>query len=166
MIHSTATKRIAAIVLASGALLLGAAALRAQNPVPLGSPYGDLREVTLQGKLVALQDELARKYGAKANPAAEKQWAIALPDGHYYTFLDTPDYRKLVAARPESRAVEVKARLFPRSQILEVLSYQSLAAEQVKRRYYCSVCAIYADDFGPCACCGRELELLPLQAAK
>lgn len=160
------TNRIPAFTLAAVALLLGAAALRAQNPVPLGSPYGDLREVTLQGKLVALQDELARKYGAKANPAAEKQWALALPDGRYYTFLDTPDYRKLVAERPESGAVEVKARLFPRSQILEVVSYQKLAAERIRRRYYCSVCAIYADDFGPCACCGRELELLPPEKEK
>lgn len=132
----------------------------------MGFPYGNLREVTLQGKLVSLEEELARKYGAKVPGGGEKQWALALPEGQYYTFLQTPAYRKMAAERPESGAVEVKARLFPRSQILEVLSYRPIEAQAIRRRFYCPVCSIYAEDFGPCACCGKELEPVKPEGGK
>ena len=150
-----------------GLLLLGAAALRAQDPGAPGAPgfpYGDLKEVTLQGKLVSQQDEFARKYGARVAPGAEKQWALATPEGQYYTFLETAEYRKLTAANlsaiDNAWAVEVKARLFPRSQILELQSFRVLPAETIRRRFYCGVCDIYTEDFGPCACCGKEMVLI------
>lgn len=153
--------RFPAYLLAGASLLFGAAALRAQNPGEPGFPYGDLKEVTLRGKLVSLQDELARKYGARvAGGGAEKQWGLALPEGQYYTFLATEGYRKLAGANLQGQAVEVKARLFPRSQILEVLSFQPVSAEGLKRRFHCGVCEIYTEDFGPCACCGKEMQLI------
>lgn len=125
-----------------------------------GSPYGDLKEVTLQGKLVSLQEELARKYGARPQGAGETQWALALPEGQYFTFFDNRSYRELLAAGLGGKAVEVRARLFPRSQLLELLSHRPIPAESIQRRFYCSVCDIHATDFGPCACCGREYELV------
>lgn len=115
--------------------------------------------MTLQGRLVSLEEELAKKYGAKV-ASADRQWALALPEGRYYTFLHTPGYRKMAAERPPSGAVEVKARLFPRSQLLELLSFKPIDSQGLRRRFYCGVCAIYAADFGPCACCGKELELV------
>src|SRR5437870_1626491 len=90
------------------ALGTAAGALRAQNrPGDVGFPYGDLKEVTLQGKLISLGDELARKYGARTTGASpEKQWALALPEGQLYTFLDNEAYRKLAAANLGGQAVE------------------------------------------------------------
>lgn len=160
-------RRLVSPLLAAAALLLGAAALRAQNPGEPGFPYGDLKEVTLQGKLISLQDELARKYGARvAGGGSEKQWALALPEGQYYTFLDTEGYRKLAGANLHNQPVEVRARLFPRSQILEVLSFKAAPAEALKRRFHCGVCEIYTEDFGPCACCGKEMQLIRPQPAQ
>jgi hypothetical protein len=132
---------------------------RAQKPGDVGFPYGDLKEVTVRGRLVSLGDELSRKYGARVRGgAAEEQLALALPEGQYYTFLDNESYRKLAAANLKGQAVEVQARHFPRSMLLEVLQFKSLPAASVTRRFYCSVCDIHAADFGPCACCGKELE--------
>lgn len=145
---------------AAAAICLFAGAPRAGGK-PVDGGYGDLKEITLQGRLVSLGDELSRKYGARiAGGAAEKQWAMALPEGQLYTFLDNEAYRKLAAMKGADQAVEVRARHFPRSMILEVLSARLVAAEGLKRRFYCDVCAIYADDFGPCACCGKEVELV------
>jgi hypothetical protein len=145
---------------AAGAAL-GCFRAAAQQPGDVGSPYGDLKEVTLRGRLVSLGEELSRKYGARtAGGVAQSQWALALPEGQYYTFLDNEGYRKLVAGKPVDGAVEVKARHFPRSMLLEVLSFRPTPAEALKRRFHCGVCDIYAADFGPCACCGKEMELL------
>jgi len=124
-----------------------------------GFSYGDLKQVTLQGRLISLGDAMARKYGARtAGAGAEKQWTLALPEGQLYTFLDNEAYRKLAAAGLGEQAVEIRARQFPRSMILEVLEFRPIPAETIKRRFYCSVCDIYAADWGPCACCGREMQ--------
>lgn len=140
------------------AAFLGAAAgLRAQQKP--GSPYGDLKEVTLQGRVVSLADEMARKYGARVSGGAS-QLALALPEGQLYTFLDTEGYRKLGAATGPGKTVEVRARHFPRSMLLEVLSFKPLPAEAVQRRFFCEVCTIYTEDWGPCVCCGKEVEPL------
>jgi hypothetical protein len=145
--------------LLAGALLLSGAPRAQDNPADRGFPYGDLKEVTLQGKLISLGDAMARKYGARLTGAGpEKQWAFALPEGQLYTFLDNEAYRKLLAATKADAPVEVRARHFPRSMLLEVLTFRPVAAETVRRRFHCSVCNISTEDWGPCACCGREME--------
>lgn len=141
--------------------LLGAGILRAQGQQPgdVGFAYGDLKEVTLRGHLVSLQDEMAKKYGARiAGGGPEKHWALALPEGQLYTFLDTEGYRKLLAANLANQAVEIQARHFPRSMLLEIRSFKPTDAEALKRRFFCAVCTIYTTDWGPCACCGKEME--------
>jgi hypothetical protein len=153
--------RTASWLIAVAALLAVGATLRAQEKP--GSPYGDLKEVTLRGRLVGLAEEMARKYGAKVPPGG-KELALALPEGQLYTFLRTDGYRKLEESQAAGKPVEVRARLFPRSMLLEVLSFTPIAPESVQRRFYCDVCAIYMDDWGPCVCCGKEVE--PVKDAK
>jgi hypothetical protein len=146
-------------LLTAAAVSLVAGSLRAQNNGAAGFTYGDLKEVTLQGKLVSFGDEMARKYGARtAGGAAEKQWGLALPEGQLYSFLDNDNFRKLTAGSPANQPVEVRARQFPRSMLLEVLSFKPVPAEAVKRRFYCRTCDIYTDDWGPCVCCGKEMQ--------
>ena len=161
-------RRMPWIIWCAAGLLLGAGLqARAQKPGDVGFPYGDLKEVTLQGRLVSLADQLPRKYGAKVTGGdAQNQWVLALPEGQYYTFLDNEAYRKLLAANLKNAPVEVKARHFPRSMLLEVLEFKPAPAAAVQRRFYCSVCDIHASDFGPCACCGKEYELVRDPAAK
>jgi hypothetical protein len=147
---------IAAALLA----LFGAGFAAAKAQETLGSPYGDLKIVTLQGKIISLCDELTRKYGARPVTIAEKPVALALPEGQLYTFLPTETYVKLLDAKLTGQPVEIKARQFPRSQILEVLEFKTIPAEKIARRFYCSVCAIYANDWGPCVCCGKEFTVV------
>lgn len=129
------------------------------KPGDVGYPYGDLKEVTLRGRLVDLGAEMAKKYGARvAGAGPEKQWALALPKGELYIFLDNEAYRKLVAGKPAEGGVEVQARLIPRSQLIEVKSFRPIPAAAVHQRFYCAVCNIYTDDWGPCECCGKEME--------
>lgn len=153
--------RLAAWLAAVAALLAMGATLRAQEK--LGSPYGDLKEVTLRGRTVGLADEMARKYGARVSPG-NKELALALPEGQLYTFVRTDGYRKLEESLAPGKPVEVRARLFPRSMLLEVLSFTPIAPETVQRRFFCDVCTIYMDDWGPCVCCGKEVE--PVKDAK
>jgi hypothetical protein len=56
--------------------------------------------------------------------------------------------------------VEVTARQFPRSLVLEVLRYRVLPPEATEQVYFCRTCVIYAYKPGPCVCCGMEVELL------
>jgi hypothetical protein len=147
------------MVLIAAALLLAGAGIRAQQKP--GS-YGDLKEVTLQGKLISVGDEMARKYGARLPPGTEKQWGLASPEGQIYTFLPTETARKLIATGEGGEAVEVEARHFPRSMLLEVLSFKPLPQTAIERRFFCGICTVYADDWGPCVCCGKEME--PIKA--
>ena len=152
------TRPWAPLLLAAGAVAGAALRSHAQNGGDVGFPYGDLKEVTLQGRMVHLGDTLARKYGARPAADGPKQWALALPEGQLYTFLDTDAYRRLVAGREPGQPVEVKARHFPRSQLLEVREFRTLPAEAVRRRFFCPVCVITTEDWGPCVCCGKEME--------
>jgi hypothetical protein len=125
--------------------------------------YGDLREVTLRGTVIALGEELARAYGAATQGAGpDLQYALRLPDGTLYTFLDNGHYRELIdGGKRKSQPVEVKARQFPKSTILEVISFRPLPADALRRVYYCRTCKITTYEPGPCVCCGQEVELLP-----
>ena len=146
---------------AMGLAVFAAVRAGAQKPGDVGFSYGDLKEVTLRGKVIALGEELARKYGARTTGAGpEKQLGLALPEGQLYTFLDHEQYRKLVAASAAGSTVEVKARQFPRSMLLEITAFQPTPAEALKRRFHCGVCAIYTEDWGPCVCCGQEMQVV------
>ena len=86
---------------AAVSLLAGVALAQGLKPGDVGYPYGDLKEVTLQGRLVDLAAEMAKKYGARtAGAGPEKQWGFATPKGELYTFLDNEAYRKLIAGKP------------------------------------------------------------------
>jgi hypothetical protein len=147
-------------VVAAAIALVAAGLVGAKAQETLGSPYGDLKIVTLQGKLVPLGDVLARKYGAGSVTTADKPLALALPEGQLFTFLPTETYGKLLDAKLASQAVEIKGRLFPRSQLLEVLEFRPIPAEKVARRFYCSTCSIYSTEWGPCVCCGKEFAVV------
>jgi hypothetical protein len=140
-------------------LLLGGSALRVgaqKGAGEVGFPYGDLKEVSVAGRVISLGEVLARKYGARSPVGTPHQVALASPEGQLYTFLQNDTTAKLTAL-PAGSAVEVKARLFPRSMLLEPVSFKQIPAEAVKRRFYCEVCAIYGEEWGPCICCGKEV---------
>ncbi len=142
--------------------LVGGSAMRAiaQKPGEVGFAYGDRKDVTLQGRIVDLGDLLGRKYGARLAGGEGKQWALALPEGQIYTFVDNDRYRKLLAASPAGQPVEVQALQFPRSQVLEVQSFKAIPAAAISRRFHCDVCNVDTEEFGPCVCCGKEMQVV------
>jgi hypothetical protein len=132
-------------------------------PQPGAGGYGDLREVTLRGTVIALGEEMARAYGASTKGAgADAQYALRLPNGSLYTFLDNARCRELIdGGKRKSQPVEVTARQFPKSMVLEVVTFRPLPADALRRVYYCRTCKITTYEPGPCVCCGQEVELLP-----
>lgn len=140
-----------AVLISASTLAVG---LRAEQK---SGTFGDLKDVTLRGKLVSLEDEMAQKYGARLSPGAVKHWGLASPEGQLYSFLDTDAYRKLVAANLAGKAIEVEAHLFPRSMLLELTAFKPLPQTAIQRRFFCDICTLYSDDWGPCVCCGKEL---------
>lgn len=139
--------------------LMAAAAPALAAQEKRGGEYGDLKLVAVQGKIVSLGEEMARKYGARATGAGpEKQLGLVTPEGRIYSFLDNEQYRKLFAADLLNRAAEVSARHFPRSMLLEITGFKAIPMEAIRRRFYCSICAIPFDEYGPCVCCGEEVQ--------
>jgi hypothetical protein len=55
----------------------------------------------------------------------------------------------------------VKARQFPKSMVLEVISFRPLPAEALRRVYGCRACKSTSYEAGPRVCFGQEVELLP-----
>lgn len=146
---------------AAGGVVTLLASLRAwaQQAGDVGFPYGDLREVRLEGTLTPLAPLLERKYGARTDGSAGRQLALVLPEGDLYTFLENARFRALAELGP-GVTVSVSARRFPRSHLLELLSFERVAAEHVRRRFFCDVCVIYGEEFGPCVCCGKEMQVV------
>jgi len=150
---------------AAASLLAGVALAQGLKPGDVGYPYGDLKEITLQGRMVDLAGEMAKKYGARTTGAGpEKQWGFSTPKGELYTFLDNEAYRKLIAGKPAEGGVEVQVRLIPRSHLIEVKSFKPIPASAIHQAFYCAVCNIRTEDWGPCECCGKEME--PVSDAK
>lgn len=140
------------------------AAAEPQEPFrrPEGFPYGDLTEIRIRGRLVHLQDEMARKYGSKViGGSSERQLALATPSGELFTFLDTGSYRTMIVPLSPGAAVEASVRRIPRSMLIEVLQVSRIDPSTVRRTFHCETCNIDTEDWGPCVCCGKEMALVP-----
>lgn len=143
---------------ALGGLLTGGAAAGIAGTAAAAEAYGDLREVELRGAFRPLLPILTGKYGTKAPEDASDPWALVTPPGAIYTLVDNRIYREARARYGSSQPVSVKARHFPRSMHLELLAITAVEAAAVKARFFCRVCNIYFEEFGPCVCCGLEVE--------
>lgn len=120
--------------------------------------YGDLKEVELRGSLRPLHPILSGKYGAAPAPQAADPWALVTPDGSIYLLLQNRFYYELRDRHAEPSPLKVRARLFPRSHLLELLRAEPIGRNEIQAKFFCSVCNIYFDEFGPCVCCGEEVQ--------
>ena len=158
MAHDATTRR--ELLLGSAALLVaGASRAQEQKAGEVGHTYGDLREVTLRGKLLPANETLGKMYGARLPPEAPNPYVLLLGGGEIYTLLPNETYSRLTAGPPfDEKAAEVHARHFPRSMILEPLSWKEVSVKSLRWLYYCSTCILWDYHPGPCVCCGQELE--------
>jgi hypothetical protein len=133
---------------------------------PVGAESGgpaeeNPRSVQMRGRVVCLAEEMHRALGALLPTRHEHLWGFKAEDGSCYTLLRSR-YSEAIFLDERLRAKDlaIKARLFPRSHVIEVSVIRSLRDRKVMDLYYyCDVCAIKAVSPEPCACCQGPMEL-------
>ena len=99
---------------------------------------------------------------------AEPVWVLKAVDGKLFTLLKT---RRSLALfddpRLRGRALIMKGRVFPGTQVLEVTFIQSVRKGVVHDVfYYCDICVIKFLAPGPCVCCREPVVLMEKPAGK
>jgi len=125
-----------------------------------GSSSIPLREY--RGRIVCLSEEMQRRFGANVPQKHVHDYGLKAEDGHYYSLLHTSSAEALLTdTNLHSRTLVIKGRLFPETQLLEVVgNLHSLKdCKLYELYYYCDVCAIKTSVPGPCMCCREPVVL-------
>jgi hypothetical protein len=146
---------IASSFLAAGALSLPASAedRRSQSE--------EAKIASLRGRVVCLTEELQKLY--QVLPECDKRghvYALKTSSGKIYPFLPTDSSAAVwMDERYRQRDLQVTVRLFPQTDFIEVIKFQSwLNGKLHDLYYYCDVCAITSNKPGPCECCQDPVE--------
>jgi hypothetical protein len=138
--------------------LLGSVALLAAQQA--GTP-GDLKTQAYQGKVVPLAGVL-EKFGSKLDKDAAPHWfALVADDGKVYPLIKDAGARLFFKdERLLNRPVRLTGRLFPNTNLLQVVLVHSVHKGALHEVYYwCEVCAIRRNEKDICECCGGPMEL-------
>ena len=124
--------------------------------------------VTLRGQVVDLNVLLKKQHKVDIAAKAEPVWVLKAVDGKLFTLLKT---RRSLALfddpRLRGRALIMKGRVFPGTQVLEVTFIQSVRKGVVHDVfYYCDICVIKFLAPGPCVCCREPVVLMEKPAGK
>ena len=119
------------------------------------------RPAEMRGRVVCVAEELHRLHGALLPTNHEHLWGFKTQDGTYHTLLRSKFSEAIfLDERLREKELVLKVKLFPKSQVIEVVTIRSLRDGKVQDLYYyCSVCAIKAVSPEPCACCQGPMEL-------
>jgi hypothetical protein len=144
------------------------ACLAATALAPLASAVGDAgaksgakKAEYYRGKVVPVAD-LAAKAGARLDADAAPHWlALVTDEGKVYPLLKDAGSRLFYKdKRLLNRPMRLLARPLPGSQVLRVLSVQSVIKGVPHEVYYwCDVCSIRRGEKMTCECCGGPMEL-------
>ena len=123
---------------------------------------GAVRAVLLRGRVVCLAEQLHQRFGAALPTNHEHLWALQANDGRTYTLLRSHFSEAIwLDERVRARELELKARLFPGTQALEVERLRSVLHGVVQDLYYfCEICNIQSVTPEECACCHGPVELV------
>lgn len=121
-----------------------------------------VRMVTLRGHIVCLAEQLHDRHGAALPTNHDHLWALQANDGLLYTLLRGRFAEAIwLDERIRARELELKARLFPGTQVLEVERLRSVLRGVVQDLYYyCEICHIQSVAPEPCSCCQGPVELV------
>ncbi len=116
----------------------------------------------LRGKVVWLEDALARRYGVATEPDAQHTSVVLeMADGRLWPIVpDTRGRAFVVDERLRDLEIEVLARrydLVPMIQVIRV--FRDKPAGTVEIDYWCDICAIPMYILKPCECCQGETRL-------
>ena len=121
----------------------------------------EIPERSFRGKVVCLPEEMHRMHTTDLPARHEHIWGCRTDRGDYYTLLRT----KLSEAiflddRVRQKELALKARVLPRSQVLDVILIKSMIKGVLHDLYYwCDICAIQSVSPAECACCQGPVEL-------
>lgn len=121
-----------------------------------------VRTVNLRGRVVCLAEQLHDRHGAALPTNHDHLWALQANDGLLYTLLRGRFSEAIwMDERIRTRELELKARLFPGTQALEVERLRSVLRGVVQDLYYyCDICHIQGIAPEPCSCCQGPVELV------
>lgn len=149
------TRRCGSIAVSFVAALTGVivlAAPQSERPKP--------KTVTAEGKLVAVADVLAERYGVRMDAdAAATLRAVERKDGTLIPLIKNVGSNMLFnEKRLLGRVVRIEGRQYPEVQMLDVISFHTVKASKLYEAYYwCDTCVIKVYRSGRCPCCPTEV---------
>jgi len=119
-------------------------------------------DVKLNGKIVCLSEEMHQQYKLELTDDHQHLYGIKSENGKYYTLLRTPLSEALfLDKRLHKKDLVVKGRVFPMSQLLEVMSFMSIKDGALYEiYYYCDTCYIRTVAPGNCDCSQAPVVLI------
>ena len=120
------------------------------------------KEVELRGNIVCLAEEMHTHYNVELFKTHGHLYGIKTEAGKYYTLLRTSLAEALfVDERLHEKDLIVNGRVFPNTQLLEVIRFASIKDGVVHELYYyCDTCYIRAVAPGNCDCCQAPVVLI------
>jgi hypothetical protein len=124
--------------------------------------------IELRGRVICLPEEMQRRHQAELPTRHEHIWGFKATNGVCYTLLRGRFSEAIwLDDRIRAKELQLRARLFPRTQILELQNVKSVRDGVVQDLYYfCDVCSIQSVSPEVCACCQGPVVLVekPLKA--
>ncbi len=134
--------------------LMSGATPSTENPKP--------EVVELHGNIVCLAEEMHRLYNAELFKTHPHLYGVKTKKGKYYTVLRTSLAEALfIDERLHEKDLIINGRVFPNTQLLEVIRFASIKNDVVHELYYyCDTCFIRAVAPGNCDCCQAPVVLI------
>ena len=119
-------------------------------------------EVEIRGKIVCLAEEMHTHYNVELFTTHEHLYGVKTEDEKYYTLLRTSLAEALfVDEQLHAKDLIITSRVFPNTQLLEVIRFASIKDGVVHELYYyCDTCYIRAVAPGDCDCCQAPVVLI------
>jgi hypothetical protein len=128
---------------------------------PAVEPPSDAKLQYFTGKVAPLTALLAKSNVRLDADAAASWYALAGDDGKVYPLIKDDGSRMFFRDdRLLNRPMRLNGKLFPQSQLLQVVAVHSLLDGKLHDVYYwCDICAIKRYEKKICDCCGGPMEL-------
>lgn len=125
-----------------------------EKPIP--------QDVKLKGNILCLAEEMKTLYNVELDGEHQHLYGFKTDKHKYFTLLQTPLSKALfVDKRLHEKDLIINGRVFPNSQLLDVLRFMSIRDGVVHELYYyCDTCYIRTVAPGNCDCCQAPVVLM------
>jgi hypothetical protein len=133
-----------------------------ESPLAGMERYKNLTKIQIKGNIVCLHEAMNKEFGMNIPTDHDHVYGFKTEEGTFYLFLKN----NLSAAvfddeRVRDRELILSAWLFPKSNIIDIVSMKSVKDGVLHDLYYyCVICAIRSAVPGPCMCCQDDVEFV------